>query len=1095
MKKYFNQILPGCSNFIFLAMRTTIILILLSAFSSFAVDNYAQNKQLSVTFSNAPLKKVLKEIEKQSEFYFMYNDAKLDVQQKVSVNLNDGNIYELLDKVLDNTGIDYKIMNKQIVLNTKKAENEALMQDNGLITVTGTIKDAETDEPLPGVSIILVGTQKGTTTDINGKYSFRVPEDGTLEFSFVGYQAQKIEIKGRTTINVDLEKELQKLDEVVVIGYGSSSKKLLSMSVSNVNAEKIEETVASGIQDALQGRSSGVHINKNSGTPGAGISVNIRGKSSISAGTQPLYVVDGIPVTRGDYSQISMEGQGISAIADLNPNNIKSISILKDASAAAIYGARAGNGVVLIETKDGKKGKTKIDFKAYYGLQEVYKKLDMMNADEWKNYVRSFDPGFMSDLQSMVGDTTINTNWQDEVLRRAPISNYELSFNGGSDGTRFYISGRYFKQKGVVLGTDYDKINIRINVDHDVTNKFKIGSRISLTHTDNDRVRGDQSINGVLPNAVSMPPVYPVKDESGKYFQDAWWDNPVAIGKEVVNNAKSFRALANVFGEYNILEGLSFKNQWGVDVYNLHERRFEPSIVKSAINENGFGVDATSEVKKLTQQSTLKYIKSLNNKHNFNFLLGYSFELENRRYNSLNGKNFPSNELEYLASAGTIEDGSSSAYNEGIQSFFGRVNYNYNNKYIFSLSVRRDGSSNFGPNNKYATFPSGSFAWRIGEENFMSGISWLSELKYRISYGLTGNDQIGQLNYLPLFSSGYNYLGSSGIIPTQIPNKDLKWESTANFNTGIDLAVFDERIIFGADYYYNVTTDLLLNRPLPGTSGYTSYAANVGSLENKGLEFSLNTDNIRGGNFNWNSSFNISLNRNKVLELYKGQPITNVGRGNNAAIEGEAVSVFYMYESLGVDPSTGELVFEDLNNDGEYTDADRKVVGNPNPDFTGGFSNDFQYKNFSLSVFLQFTYGNDIYNGVRQYAENMTLGTNDNQLTTIQDRWKKPGDVTYVPKYNGTFNQNISSQYIEDGSYLRVKNVTLNYNLGKQLLDKTTFSSAGVYLKVENLYTLTPYSGMDPEVNYSGVGTLRAGTDFFTYPQVRTWTAGIKFQF
>lgn len=1093
MKKLTNPIFSGCSKIVWRTMRATIILIFLSAFQVYSVPNYAQNKQLSIDIEDASLKQVLKDIERQSEFYFMYNDAQVDVNQNVSVNIRGKNIYHVLDKVLKNTGIAYQVMNKQIVLKPAISQNTVPPQQGK--KVTGVVKNQE-GETLPGVNITVKGTTQGVITDIDGTYEILIEdESAVLVFSFIGYSEKEVPVKGKTTINVTLEEKAQKLDEVVVIGYGSSSKKLLSSSIASVDAENIEETVSSGVQEALQGKTSGVHINKNSGTPGAGISVNIRGKSSISAGTQPLYVVDGVPITRGDYSQISMEGQGISAIADINPNNIESVSILKDASAAAIYGARAGNGVVLIETKDGKKGETRIDLKTYYGVQQVYDKLDMMNAEEWKDYVRSFDPGFMNDLYDLVGDTTLSTNWQNKVLRKAPIANTELSFSGGSDNTRFFISGRYFKQEGVVLGTDYDKINGRVNVDHDVTERFKVGTKISLTQTINDRVRGDQSINGVLPNAVSMPPVYPVKNKNGDYFQGAWWDNPVAIGKEVINQARSFRALGNVFGEYQILEGLSFKNQWGVDVYNLNERRFEPSIVKSAMNENGYGVDATSQVNKLTQQSTLKYITSLNNKHNFNFLLGYSFELEQRRYNSITGKDFPTDQQEYLASAGTIEDGSASAFEEGIQSFFGRLKYNFDNKYIFSFSVRRDGSSNFGPNNKYATFPSGSFAWRITEENFMSGVSWLNELKYRISYGLTGNDQIGALNYMSLFSSGYNYLGKPGIIPTQIPNKDLKWESTANFNTGLDIAVFDERIIFGADVYYNKTTDLLLDRPLPGTSGFTVYAANVGALENKGLEFSLSTDNFRGGDFNWNSSFNISFNRNKVLEMYEDQPITGVGRGNNAAIEGEAVSVFYMYNSLGVDPSTGELVFEDLNGDGAYTDEDRKVVGNPNPDFTGGFTNTFSYKNVSLSVFLQFTYGNDIYNGVRQYTENMTLGTNDNQLTTIKDRWREPGDVTYVPKYNGAYNNWISSQYIEDGSYLRVKNVTLNYQLGEKILENMFLKSARIYLKVENLFTLTPYSGMDPEVNYSGVGTLTAGTDFFTYPQVRTWTAGIKFQF
>jgi TonB-linked SusC/RagA family outer membrane protein len=1082
----------NCAKYL-LIMRITLFMIMFGVLSSYAHNNYAQSKQFSINLNNVPLKKVLKTIEKESEFYFMYNDAKLDVKQDVTINVKAKSIYEVLNQLSEQTKISYEIVGKQIVLNPSKNDKKSINQQG--FEVQGTVKDEEGNS-LPGVNITVKGTTKGVITDINGKYNISLEnKSATLVFSFVGYYKKEVSVDGRSQIDVVMEKKMEKLDEVVVIGYGSSSKKLLTSSVASVSSEEIEETVSGGIQEAIQGKTSGVLINKNSGTPGAAISMNIRGTSSISAGTQPLYVVDGIPITTGDYSQVSMEGQGIDAVADINPNNIESISILKDASAASIYGARAGNGVVLIETKEGRKGETRINFKSYYGMQEVYKRLDMMNAEEWKNYVRSFDPEFMSSLYSLTGDTTINTNWQDEVMRLAPISNYELSFSGGNEKTTFFISGRYFNQEGVILGTDYDKINGRLNISHNVTDNFTLGSKVSITHSLNERVRGDQSVNGVLPNAISIPPVYPVYNDDGSYFQGSWWDNPVAIAKEVVNEARTFRTIGNIFGEYDILDNLTFKNQWGIDIYNLNERRFEPSIVQSAEEQNGYGMDATSQVHKVTQQSTLKYLKTLKEKHDFNFLLGYSFEIENRKYNSISKTNFPSDELEYLVAAGKLEDGSSSAYKSAIQSFFSRIKYNYENKYLVSLSVRRDGSSNFGPNNKYATLPAGSFAWRLSEENFLQNTNFISELKWKISYGLTGNDKIGQFGYLSLYSPGYNYMANSGIIPTQIPNKDLKWETTANFNTGINVALFEERIIFNADFYYNKTTDLLLNRPLPGSSGYTSMMANVGELQNKGMEFDLSTENIRKSDFSWSSNFNISFNRNKILKLYNGQPITGEGRGNNAAIEGEPLGVFYMYESLGVDPSTGELVFEDLNNDGDITDADRQVVGDPNPDFTGGFSNNFKYKNFDLSIFLQFIYGQDIFNGVRQYTENMTLGTNDNQLTTIKDRWKKPGDVTPIPKVFGKNNLKISSHYIEDGSFLRISNITLGYNFSNDLLRNFFMDNARVYVKVKNLFTLTPYSGMDPEVNYSGVGSIRSGTDFFTYPQVRTWMAGIKFQF
>lgn len=786
-----------------------------------------------------------------------------------------------------------------------------------------------------------------------------------------------------------------------------------------------------------------------------------------------------------------MEGQDINALADINPNNIKSISVLKDASAAAIYGARAGNGVILIETKSGAEGDTKFEFNSYYGLQEIYKKLDLLNAEEFKEYI--VDLG----VNPSEFDPNVDTDWLDKVLRTAPIENYELSASGAQDNTRFYISGRYFNQDGVVLGTSYEKYNGRVNIDYEVNDKFELGAKISTNYSINDRVRGDQSVNGVLPNAISTPPVYPVRDELGNYASNGWWDNPVAIGESVTNQAKSFRNISNVYGTYDILEGLQFKNQWGFDYYSLREKRFEPNFVKSAINDNGVGVDAATEVFKLTQQSTLTYIKSFNSIHNFNFLLGYSFEKWDENSSYILGTQFPSNETRDLDVAALIDAGATdaSSYESGIESLFGRIKYNYDNKYLLDVSLRRDGSSNFGENNRYAYLPAVSLAWRVNEEYFLQNSRLISELKLKLSYGLTGNDNIGAFRSLDVYSGGANYYGSPGTIPRQISNPDIKWETTSNTNAGIDLGLFNNRILLSTDLYYNHTKDLLLFRVLPGSSGFTSYADNIGELENKGMEFDLTTQNLTG-TLIWTTNFNISFNRNKILKLYGDKPSTPEGRGNNTLIEGQPIGVFYMYKSLGVDPSSGELVFEDVNGDGVIGDEDRQIVGDPNPDFSGGFNNMFTYKNLSLDIFIQYTYGNDIFNGVRQYAENMTI-SNDNQLVTVKDRWQEPGDITYVPKAGVTSNNWVSSHYIEDGSYLRLKRVSFNYDLPQKYLKKLGgyFSSFRIYLRGQNLYTLTPYSGMDPEVNYSGISNVVRGVDFFTYPQVRTYTLGIKMDF
>ena len=462
--------------------------------------------------------------------------------------------------------------------------------------------------------------------------------------------------------------------------------------------------------------------------------------------------------------------------------------------------------------------------------------------------------------------------------------------------------------------------------------------------------------------------------------------------------------------------------------------------------------------------------------------------------NFIRAINFPSDELEYILSAGTIEEATSFSEDFGINSFFGRAKMIYFNRYIVTANFRIDGSVNFGENNKYGQFPGFSVAWRVSEESFLTNNPTISDLKLRVGYGFSGNDQIGSFRYLSTYSSGFNYRDQPGIVPSRIANEDLKWESTAQFNAGVDVGMFEGRLNFDLDYYFNKTTDLLLSRPIPGSTGFTSVSANVGSLENTGLEFAVNAI-ILDRSLKWTADFNISANRNKVTELYEGQSLTDIGRGGNAVIEGEPIGSFFLLKSLGVDPSTGDLVFEDINNDNQITDQDRQVVGNPNPDFYGGFTNNLTYKNFDLTLLLQFNYGNEIFNGVRQYAENMTFAENDNQLASIKNRWRQPGDIAPVPRINGTFNNDITSHFIEDGSFLRVKNVIIGYNFSGDWLKKAKFRSARLYVNLQNLYVLTSYTGYDPEVNYSGIDPVRAGTDFFTFPQPRSYMVGLNLKF
>lgn len=952
-------------------------------------------------------------------------------------------------------------------------------------TVTGKVIAFENEESLPGANVVVQNTTIGTVTDLEGNFSLEIPEDvNTLLVSYIGYVPEEVTINNRSNITITLIQDITQLQELVVVGYGATSRKFVSSSISQIDSEDFDDVIKTSLDAALQGKTTGVQINSNSGTPGAALSVEIRGANSISAGTQPLYVIDGIPITTGDFAQIGMEGQNINALSDIDPDDIASISVLKDASAAAIYGARAANGVVLIETKSGKSGKTRINLSAYTGVQTVQNKLQLLNAREFIEYLNDVSEGLGDQF-----DPSVSTDWQEEILRTAPIHETEINLAGGSDETQFYISGGFFQQDGIVIGTDYTRINGRVNVDHKVNDRMRLGAKITTSRSVNNRVPGDQSINGVLPNAISKPPVYAIRDEEGNYLEQGFWPNPVAIGNEALNEVISLRNISNVFAEYDLLPQLTFKTQWGYDFYNLDERRYEPTTTDRGAQSNGYGIDATTRVTRLVQQSTLNYQQKIN-KHDLNVIAGYSFELENQKSNYLQGINFPTDDFQYISEAGTVEETASSATDYALQSFFGRINYVFDNRYVVTLNFRRDGSSNFGSANKYANFPGGSIAWNISDESFFQSES-IDNLKLRVGYGLVGNDNIGRFQFLNTYSGGFNYLNNPGLVPSRIPNPSLKWESSAQTNLGVDLDMLQSRLSVSVDAYYNRTRDLLLDRPLPGNIGFSSVAANVGKLENRGLEIGIDGI-ILDGNLKWNSNFNISFNQNKVLELYQDQPILNVGRGNNAVLIDEPIGVFYQLKSLGVDPSTGDLVFEDVDFNNEINDQDRQVVGNPNPDFTGGFTNRLSYGNFDLNIFLQFVYGNEIFNGVRQYAENMTFEENDNQLASIKRRWKEPGDIAPIPRINGTFNNDITSHYIEDGSFVRLKNINLGYNFPKGVLGVSDFR---LYVTGQNLLTLTKYSGFDPEVNYSGIGSIRRGVDFFTFPLARTVTLGAKLSF
>jgi TonB-linked SusC/RagA family outer membrane protein len=948
------------------------------------------------------------------------------------------------------------------------------------IPISGKVTMAEDKHPIPGVTVLVRGTTIGTTTDNNGKYSIIAPSNGVLIFSFIGMQRQDLEINGRREINCEMAEEHIDLGEVVVMGYNTDSKKLISGSFNVVKEDELKIIPLRTIDGVLQGKAAGVTVNQNSGTPGGQNSIKIRGGSSINATNQPLIIIDGVPAVTGSYGQISYLGQEIDALSDLNPNDIEQMTILKDGSATAIYGARASNGVILITTKKGSYQQTNVNLNTSFGWQTLPKErmLEMMNAQQWNEYKGTNVQG-------------IDTDWMGEILQVAPTSNTELSVSSGNDKTRMFISGSYYNQEGVVKYTDYDRYSGRLSVDHKLLKNLKIGGGVSMTYSKNNRVEGDQTTNGPLPNAMSIPNIFPVYNDDGTYNEDGPYANPVAIINETENVAYTNRTNGNLFLEYKFLDGFIFTSKWGADIYNLREHEYDPITTRQGAKYNGLGIEGTSYVSNLVSNNVLQYIKSIKEKHHLEALAGYSFEKYASRYTYIEAINFPNENLQYIESAATIRAASASALDRALNSYFGQFKYNYFYKYIVTLTARADGSSKFGENNKYGFFPAASVAWRISEEPFMEKAGKIDELKIRASIGLTGNDGIPDFASLGLYYGSYDYEEIPGIAPTQLPNPDLKWETSLQSGIGLDLGMFNNRIVLNADVYYNQTRDLLLERPLPPSTGYYSIWANIGNLQNKGIELVLATENLVK-EFKWNTSFVFAANRNEVTKLYEGQPIADQGRGGNWVMEGEPIGIFYNYHCLGVDPTTGDLVYEDINHDGVINSDDWTKIGDPNPDFTYGITNTFSFKNFDLSIFLQGVSGNDIFNGTLIYLES-GMG-DDNQTTNVIGRWKQPGDITDIPRVGDETNTR-TSRFIENGSYMRIKNVTIGYDFPKELLSKIKMKTIRLYATVQNLYTFTSYSGMDPEVNYYGNDNIILGTDFFTYPQSRTFLIGLNLGF
>ena len=953
----------------------------------------------------------------------------------------------------------------------------------------GQVLEAVTDMPIPGVNVIIKGTNNGVVTDFDGNYSIMATSQDTLVFSYVGFQNKEILVGNKVTMNVSLEENTEALSEVVVVGYGSQKREDITGAVGVIDAEEtFKERPNNDLGSLIQGQAAGVQVLKSSGKPSAGFNIRVRGTSSISAGSDPLYVIDGVPTTD---------------TRSLNPSDIESISILKDASSAAIYGAQGANGVVLITTKQGKSEKAQFQFDSYVGVAQVWKTLEVLNAEQYRDLMTELGYNTQWDQYNE------NTDWQNKVFRDALSHNYQLSVSGKNNGTQYYISGGYLNQEGAVRSAEMERFSFKTNLSKEVNDWLKIGTNVNYTHYSDVDVTDNAAVNqgGVLLGVLATPPNIGVYNEDGTFtsnpFQD--WENPISSTDGADRGYKNQRLLGNIYTEVDFLKNFTFKTNFGIDFNaDRYDYFLDPFRTSYGRALNGSSQYNTNINNYFIWDNTLSY-KNKFGDHKIEGLVGSVYQKNRWEYSNIERRNFASAEITTPGAGSEIVGASAGKSEKANASFISRINYDYKNRYLLTANFRADGSSNFGPNNRWGYFPSFSVGWRISRESFLENIDELSELKLRAGYGIVGNDNVGSYAYLARVGSGGNYpIGGQtmpGTYPATIANEDLKWEESEQTNLGIDLGLYDGKITFSVDAYIKKNYDLLLNVPMPTGTGFSSAIQNVGEIENRGLEFQLNTINYSNENFTWRTSANLSFNRNEAKDIV-GQVITQgpvASRGNVSLIrEGEPLGTFYGYEWGGVDPATGNVYY--INQEGESTFTptadDRKIIGDPNPDFIYSLGNTFTYKEFGLDIFLQGSQGNDIFNATKLQMESMI--DSKNQLASVLNRWRQPGDITDIPRVNtegSTDNSRLSNRYVEDGSYLRFKAVTFSYNFKQNALDKLHLNALKFYVTGENLITLTDYSGFDPQVNAFGGDNAVQGVDFGTYPQTRNVIFGMNVRF
>jgi TonB-dependent starch-binding outer membrane protein SusC len=992
--------------------------------------------------------------------------------------------------------------------------------------ITGNIKDVA-GEPLIGANIIVQGTSIGAISDLDGNFELSVPNDATiLVASYTGYTSKEVALGTSNVISIILEAG-QLLDEIVVVGYGTQIKSRLTGNIAKVSGADIQNAPVVSLEGALQGKAAGVFIEATNGKAGGASRMRIRGASSINASNQPLYVIDGLPMSTESLNSL---GGATNPIADINPNDIESIEILKDASAAAIYGSRGANGVVIITTKKGGKDGSKINFNVQYGSSNPTRLREFMNTEEFLSHFREAaansdaieEDGWAAFVESRflrysghagervdgqfrfkADEGTIDTDWQREAFKTAPTLMADISATGGSETLKYFASASYNNQDGIIVGNNFERFSGRLNVDSKLNSWIDLGLNMSLSRSFIGQVTADNAFSTPI-QLVALAPITPIRNKEG-----ALYDTPVSTYynglidvEDALRNLVNNRTIANGVLSFKLTEGLKWRNELGFDLFNLKENGYWTPRTETGRSTNGSGFANYGETQNIVGKSYLTYDKTFG-KLGLNAVAGTELQKTDIDRADVTGVEFPTEDLKTIASAAEIQGGTSTFSNFSFVSYFSRFNFDYLGKYLFTIAGRVDGSSRFGENNRYGFFPATSVGYLLSEESFLKDSELISFLKLRASYGRTGNAAISNFGHLGLYGSG-TYNNQPGLRPTQIANPDLQWEKTDQIDVGIDFGFLNNRISGEIDYYNKNTSDLLLQVPVPGTSGFSTQLRNIGAVRNRGVEFVLNTNNVTG-KFTWNTSFNVAFNRNVVTNL-GDQDLIDEGssRFMNVVKVGEQLGAFYGAEYAGVDPQNGDAIWyknteenpRETTND--YNEAEFVVLGNPTPDWIGGLTNTFSYQGIDLGFTFQGVLGNQIH-----LTGDAFMACNgcwfDNQTKDQLNSWKKPGDITQVPQARLGYSngdQARSSRYISDGTYLRLRNLSVGYTIPKSVLSKVNIDKIRVYLQGQNLLTFTDYIGWDPEVSADfAVSNIRSGIDFYSAPQPKTVTFGLNVTF